>query len=286
MRESQGIMVLALGDSFTFGSACLAEEAFPYKVALHLGGCTINAGRPGYSLAQMLLIARDLIPEFRPKYVIVQYSDWLVFRSVRVFAESRWGRIPVPYFSDLPGYTLHLEDPVFSSKIFDLPVPEYVGTKASSSKFCPFFFRVGLPLLLHDDAHMLYYVARAAVGSVLEPTSRFADIVLAVYREILSLCESYGGEMIIVVLEDGSSFEKKFFVPLSLVPFADSIVDARTEMLKRLQVQTVQGYLEQYAHWGGEPLKVVDFHPNPHAHALIARCIIEKLTPKGDSSPH
>ena len=60
------VFVLSLGDSITYGYGCRAEEAFGYLVARALGGTVLNAGQSGAGLAQMVLLARELIPAYRP----------------------------------------------------------------------------------------------------------------------------------------------------------------------------------------------------------------------------
>ncbi len=81
-----GPLVMALGCSFTFGAACPAEETFPFLVAERLQGRSINAGVCSYGLAQMLLYARKIIPQYEPDLVLVQYSPWLVDRALSCYA--------------------------------------------------------------------------------------------------------------------------------------------------------------------------------------------------------
>jgi hypothetical protein len=105
--------VLALGDSFTDGFGCLAEETYPYRIAQALGGSELNAALGAYGLAQMLLLARRHIPEYRPDYVLIQYSPWLISRAFNVYAPTDIGKRPKPYFYTKTGTDLHLQPPVF-----------------------------------------------------------------------------------------------------------------------------------------------------------------------------
>src|SRR5438477_520125 len=59
-------IVLALGCSFTFGAACVAEDSFAWRVAQRLDGTCLNSGVCGAGAAQMLVLARRLIPEYKP----------------------------------------------------------------------------------------------------------------------------------------------------------------------------------------------------------------------------
>ena len=97
-RNRPGPRILFLGCSYTYGDACLAEETFPHKVAQAVGGTELNAGRCSYGLAQMLLLAEDLIPKHRPDLLVVQYSPWLVNRAITPYAPAWLGTLPVPYF--------------------------------------------------------------------------------------------------------------------------------------------------------------------------------------------
>ena len=40
---------------------------------------------------------------------------------------------------------------------------------------------------------------------------------------------------------------------------------------------TTDDYLKAYGHWFGSPPKLVDWHPNPRAHAIIAREIVAAI---------
>ena len=70
--------VLALGDSFTFGDAVEAEEAWPARLeaALNRGGSSsrwqvVNAGVPGHGTGQELLLARTLEDRLAPDVVVL-----------------------------------------------------------------------------------------------------------------------------------------------------------------------------------------------------------------------
>jgi hypothetical protein len=75
--------VLALGCSFTYGAATNAENTYPYLVGQRLAGTTRNAGVSSYGLSQMMILAKRLVPAYKPDYLLVQYSPWLVDRSKR-----------------------------------------------------------------------------------------------------------------------------------------------------------------------------------------------------------
>lgn len=72
------IRILAIGDSFTYGWGVGDAEAWPKQLETYLQNKikgkrleVINAGRPGYSPREYLMIAKELIPKFKPDIVLV-----------------------------------------------------------------------------------------------------------------------------------------------------------------------------------------------------------------------
>ena len=97
--ESHGSpLVLTLGCSFTYGDAVYARDTYPYLVGQSLKGTTKNAGCCSCGLSQMLILAGKLIPSHKPDYLIVQYSPWLISRSLSPFSPTYGGKSPAPYF--------------------------------------------------------------------------------------------------------------------------------------------------------------------------------------------
>jgi GDSL-like lipase/acylhydrolase family protein len=73
--------VLALGDSFTFGDAVEAEEAWPAQLERLLNGGAspgrwhvVNAGIPGHGTGQQLLLSRLLEERVRPDVVVLGFT--------------------------------------------------------------------------------------------------------------------------------------------------------------------------------------------------------------------
>ena len=115
---------LALGCSHTFGAACLAEETYANNLSRVFGFRCVNAGIPSYGLSQVLILARRLIPRYKPDYVIVQYSPWLVERSQRLYASGALsGPSPLPISRNQPRTTcLDIHPPIFAEKATELPI--------------------------------------------------------------------------------------------------------------------------------------------------------------------
>jgi lysophospholipase L1-like esterase len=103
-RESQVAPILAVGDSFTFGDEVSDKETWPAHLETLLAQgpfgsrrCVLNAGVSSYGLDQAVLRAEALIPEYRPRLVIVSFIQ----DPVRVLQRVRHG-VPKPYFAVTP----------------------------------------------------------------------------------------------------------------------------------------------------------------------------------------
>lgn len=266
-------LVLALGCSWTFGAACVAEDTFSYLTADALHGTALNAGLCSGGSAQMLVIARRVIPQYKPEIVLVQYSPWLMERSQRDFAPTYMGRIPTATFVETD-HGVELEPPLFGTLAFDLPIAEYKSTPRGFLDFLGFEFRVGAPLLVHDDLNERWIELKRFFGA---PKHASAEAIEAlVYPELKRLCDANGARMVIVAVDAGALNEEWHESALIAglgVPIAHGTQRMR-ESLPNLNRKT---YVEAYQHMRGDPPVVVDSHPNPRAHRVIADAILEAL---------
>lgn len=265
-------LVLALGCSFTYGAACRAEDTFPFLVANGLHGTCLNAGVCSYGLSQMLVRARDLIPRFKPDYVLFQHSPWLVARSRERYARTYLGLLPKPTFVDLDGECT-LEPPLFQTVIFDLPLERYLRAERDAPGFLSFGWRVGLPLFLHDDVHRLWATLRGSD----EPPAPEAEIVASTHAEVEKLCGENGSRLVYVLLDSTCPA-----APVTDMSEAEGILaDASSALCAALPAQPGlepwQAHLLRYGHWAGDPPQLVDDHPNPVAHAIIADTILAAI---------
>ncbi len=266
-------IVLALGCSFTYGSSTNAEDTYPYLVGQYLGGTTRNAGVCGYGLAQMITLAKNLVPTQKPDYLLVQYSPWLSWRAKTPFADSAFGQVPTPYFF-VSQNELVLHPPVFKTKIMDLPIDAYRNTQVSFSDRVSFLWHVGLPLYVHDDFNMCYYDIKRLFGRLPQPAPNAQQITKYVYEEMAKVAKENGAKLVIVVLGNDN---KPVQLPEGSFPPDSIIVNAHDVLLEQLPVVNEETYLKQYAHWRGSPPAVVDLHPNENAHTIIADAIVHKI---------
>ncbi len=273
-RERRRPRVLALGCSFTYGSACLAEDVFCERVARALDGTALNAGLCSGGAAQMLLLAERLIPLHEPDLVLVQYSPWLMERSQQAFAPTFFGHIPVPRF--VRGAAgIELRPPAGDTIAFDLPVAEHAGTAAERGGLASFLARVAFPLFAHDDRLALrsWFSARFASA---EPSATAEEIERHVYPRILELCRAGGARMVVVWLE-GKPLGASWDLPDVVAELDVPVAIGTKRMIDELPVKTREEFTRAYTHMRGDPPVCVDGHPNPRAHALIAAEVLATL---------
>jgi hypothetical protein len=263
-------LLLALGCSYTYGAACNAEDTYPYRLGQALGGRTLNAAVSSYGLAQMLVLARRLIPDRKPDLVVLQYSPWLVDRAQSPFAPAYFGVVPVPYLSEARDGTVEIAPPVFVSAAFDVPVADYRGTPGGILDLVSFLGRVGLPLAIHDDVCLTAYWLRWAHGGVPRPVADRRKIIWSVYGEIGDLCRHENAQLVVVLLGQVDDADRAGLEEArSHAGF--TIIDAWDALSRELPQGTP--FERQYAHWRGDPPVCVDMHPNALAHSLIAEAI-------------
>src|SRR5262249_5005700 len=150
-----------------------------------------------YGLAQMLILARRLIPQYRPDYVVVQYSPWLAQRAQNFYAHGmNFITTPVPFFSDSPDGGLRLNPPVFRSKAAEISCQGYRSRRASLGDFCDFLVKVGGPLIVYDDYQMGIHRLKRLTGFTPQPAADQQKIANYVYKEINEICKLYNSNMI------------------------------------------------------------------------------------------
>jgi len=271
--------VLALGCSFTYGDACAAEDTWPFLVAQGLGGTALNAGKCAYGLSQVLILARRLVPRYRPDYVLVQFSPWLVGRGTSGFARSTFGLVPVPYLT-FEGGRVGVEPPCFRARVFDLPFHRFDNARRGAGEFLSFLFAAGGPLFVHDDLHLAACELRRLGGSSPEAARRRAvdsagEVNRVVYREIARICRDNAATMALVrlshPLERHHQQLKELYREVVYVD-AQAALDAAVPA-----ADGKEGYYRRFGHWRGAPPVLVDTHPNPAAHRLIASEVLRRL---------
>jgi hypothetical protein len=266
--------VLALGCSFTYGDGCAAEDAYPQRVADLLGGTALNAGKCAYGLAQMLILAQRLIPRYQPEYVLVQDSFWLIGRGTSGLGRGAFTPQPVPYLTLDPQGRPVVHPPPFRTILFDVPIDRYDNSARGPLDFLSYLFRVGIPLHVHDDIHLAPFLARRRLGLLLRAPAEQERLSHAVYREIWDVCRTHGSRLVLVHVD--KPFEWEGADSRDAVPEA-LFVDAQAALERLVPERESPAYYRRFGHWRGEPSRLVDTHPNPEAHGVIARAVVRAL---------
>lgn len=265
--------LLFLGCSFTFGAGCCAEETFPYLVSKETNLPYINAGISSYGLAHMLILAEKLIPEYKPDYVIVQYSPWLVSRSVNMFAPVNFFSLPAPYFAE-KNNNIVLELPVYNSylKYFDAQQIKSLY----KDKFCEFLFKEAVVFSFYEIWSYLKTQFLLITGQRLRPATNLTEVERYTYNKIRTIAEKYGATLIVLNLGD-IEYSKN-----SRHLFSDKNVyfaEADLSLSEFLKTTSSKDYYMEFCHWkpaSGNSI-VIDYHPNPKAHRLIADSITKEI---------
>jgi hypothetical protein len=265
-------LVLALGCSFTFGDGVAAESTFAQRVGELLGGSTINAGVGGYGLAQMLLVARRLIPAYRPDVVLVQYSPWLVERALQTRAPITTGEVPTPYFAG-SRKELRLAPPRFQAAVFAMDAGRHRAERWSWSGLASFLARDGLPLVVHDRLADLVETVATWRGTAPAPTTDPDAVIAYVYRDIARLARRSGASLVVVALGIDA---RPLAVPRAVRATGALVVEANASLRRRLAVATDEAYRDAYWQKRAVP-PYFDAHPNERAHGAIADAIVARI---------
>ncbi len=270
---AMGPKFLFLGCSYTFGFGCLAEETYPFLTGKAFSGRVYNAAVSGYGNAQMLLQAQRLIPLLKPDVVVFQVSPWLVKRSQRFFAPNYFGIIANPYFFwDEETSQLSIHPPLFKTRLFSYDLHSVRQTEASVSEFARFFFKIGMTLLTFQDLQRLKIKLAASLGAVPRPEKNGALIEDTVRKNIEDLCEKNGAKLVYLYLSQPDASERQRRLSGLQIIHVDT-----AGPLNNYLRENKLSYKQAFQHWKGEPLQVVDTHPNPLAHRLIAQTLVSSL---------
>lgn len=288
-------LLMTIGCSYTYGHQCYAEETFSYKLQDALHGISLNAGVCGYGLGQMVLLARHLIPTYRPDYVIFQVSPWLFDRSRQKFSANYLGALPTPYLSK-PGEgngqktaELSIAPPVFRTTLFDLPMEDFKSSQKGLKDYVAFVRRVWLPFLLHDRLGMATYRLKEMFHAV-PPLSQQKDseIFGRMLEELEELCRRQKTRPILLFLGQSPTTDQK----KSLKQHPDMVlVDAQAALDARAKKAGVSSK-RLFGFWKkrGDQSLFMDSHPNPLAHSIIADQILKVIQAHAamtrDSSKH
>lgn len=261
-------LVLFLGDSFTEGADCNAEQTFSAVVGDSLHATYLNAGVSSYGFAQMFLLARTLIPKYKPDYLIVQNSPWLSQRAVSRYAPTFGLLIPSPYFTRIND-SIQVVPPVFQTSSFSLTW-KFNPAKSRLANFLSFYFKEGFYVCARD-------ILRSSWANRTTPAP-LADQAMAdeaFFHEIGKYAEQYGSRLIVVNLGDiHSTANSHKYLNNAQTRFAEA-----DSLLWKSAHADEQEFARKYYFrgWKGNDTVILDKHPTVEAHAIIANSIIQTI---------
>ncbi|MDD5528936.1 MAG: hypothetical protein PHX21_02780 [bacterium] len=276
--EMKRPLLLFLGCSFTFGAVCLAEESFPYLVSESTKGYSINTGLCGGGLTQMLLLSKDLIPLYKPDFVIVQYSQWLTQRATSLGAPTYFSKIPTPYISKTKDGKNVISPRAFNSKTFEVNVDKFKKTKKGLKDYTCFLFEIGIPLYSYNGYYIITTILKKICGIVPSPNKDYKDVEQFVFSNIYEICKKNNSKMIILNLGDIQYSQNSH----NLISPDSDIIFAEADSLLLCRLKSPDDYDKEYKHWyfNGKDSILKDPHPNQKAHKIIAETIIGSIKGK------
>lgn len=250
--------LLFLGCSFTYGDACIAEQTFPYLVAQKINGTYANGGVGSYGLAQMLILAEQLIPKYKPKYLVLQYSPWLIDRACQIYAPTYFGTVPIPFFIESAD-SLAIQSPVFESLNFSL------------SANCS--FTEALRFVVHTNYLELKTKIKSVLGEIPTPTKNRDEVELYAFKKILKIAKKENTMVVVVKMHHYGNIDFMNAISNEGALFVNA--DAKLFQSSR----SSEYYKKIYGHWrsqNGDSV-LVDNHPNYRAHTITADAIANAL---------
>jgi hypothetical protein len=276
-------MLMTLGCSYSFGDAVPAEQTFTFLAARHLQLGSINAALSGYGLAQMTLLAQRLVPELRPRVLLVEYAPWLIDRAIDGRAPAAFGDIPTPYFTNQGKWDV--APPHFETSVFEAPFWMFANRGQPRGELT-FLLRASLPYFVATDANRMSFAVRRAAGRIKPSSTDRLGVVREAYGRMQRVAEASGARMLVFALAAGGPSPAPDVID-AITGTGATFVDA-DEALKRLIVAPVLGddaYQKRYAVWAGTPPRMIDPHPNTEANRVIADAIVSSINQHGLLTP-
>lgn len=266
--------VLFLGCSYTYGDACYAEQTFSYLVGKTAGLNIINAGVCSYGLSQMYILSGRLISRYKPAITVVQFSPWLVDRATSYSAPASTF-LSVPYFSET-GDSVALQMPFTGSDEFRIDRKE-INRKYKGS-YLTFLVNFALPYFITEDLKRLRSAWPEWMGGVKAAAADKNKVERIVYNAIIDNIKAAGSTPVVLCLGD-TAYSRK---AVAIIGKKALIVNADSALWSRLSPATQAAFSLKYHHWrktspGAKDSVLVDTHPNPVAHRIIADEIIKKI---------
>ena len=281
-------LMIFLGCSFTWGDYSLAEENYSSQAIDLLKYKSLNCGTDAYGLAQILILAERKIPQHRPKIVSVQYSPWLADRARFMFFPSAHGVMPFPFVTKNKDTKFYVHEPFFRSSLYN---PEYKYYKTSPVSFADkfsFFFKVGFPVAILDSWKQHIAQWKMTLGILPTAESDNQKIEKYVYERIYELCKQNGARMVVLNIGGfgysdeqrmSNHHDRKHFNETMNSELVKNVTFIDADSVLRAGIKPNENY-SKYVQWGKVNKTdsiLYDNHPNPMAHKIIAKSLVEGI---------
>ena len=281
-------LMIFLGCSFTWGDYSLAEENYSSQAIDLLKYKSLNCGTDAYGLAQILILAERKIPQHRPKIVSVQYSPWLADRARFMFFPSAHGVMPFPFVTKNKDAKFYVHEPFFRSSLYN---PEYKYYKTSPVSFADkfsFFFKVGFPVAILDSWKQHIAQWKMTLGILPTAESDNQKIEKYVYERIYELCKQNGARMVVLNIGGfgysdeqrmSNHHDRKHFNETMNPELVKNVTFIDADSVLRAGIKPNENY-SKYVQWGKVNKTdsiLYDNHPNPMAHKIIAKSLVEGI---------
>lgn len=280
-KEPGKVDILFLGDSFTYGEFNDIDQSFVQITSKKLSFKSINAGVCGYGLAQMYLRAKELIPKYRPKYVVIQYSDWLMDRGLNIFAPSYHARIPKPYFRKI-GDSIVVRKPPYLTMAYNLDLQQ-LKSKYQNAHWS-FIIKQSTPFFIKHDWQKINTEFKLRTGRIESPNLDKRELANRVYPELIELVRSNGGTPYILYVDEQFKIPhlaKKGLPKDFLKSIKDAVlIDSVKEQNEYLKSKPNVNPSLHFVHWRvkGVDTTIIDHHPNNVANSIIAESIVKAIS--------
>ncbi|MBM3441831.1 MAG: hypothetical protein FJX89_03920 [Bacteroidetes bacterium] len=201
--------------------------------------------------------AEELIPKYKPRYVVIQYSYWLPQRAAGTYRHNFDYPLPKPYYDLLPSGVFTLSKPPFTSQIFEFDTDS--AMRRHQGHPFRYLWKRGVPsMVLSDDIQRLRVWWQKWTGRT-HPVTTAPKQMEALSRQVYDILPALARENGSVPLILHLSLQQKVFEPFpSFLTQADtaSYIDGMVYHKKYLKEHPHASMNIDFMHWrirGGIP---------------------------------
>lgn len=275
--------ILAIGDSLTFGYWVNEEESWPYLVGEqvekeypHLQ--VVNVATPGHSTWDQIIVLRELVPRYRPPWVVLGFSVGNDY--IDNYRDRELGRMLGVEIGEAMGKVSQQND--WLQRLYDF-------------QYHPWFRKVRWHLKWHSYFLNFLWLRLSPTGVAQNywtftdpPTAKFlkgVELTRRAFWYLRDFLADYDTRLLVVILPtkeqiDFEYYEEDYqrrwwlagligyhFPPREKLPWYSRIAQ---KMLAKAGIETIDLYEDFMRHRGEKLFFPNDFHPTARGYRLIA----------------